>query len=523
MSATNTANQKAKDFLAIASAFHLGRLPTEMQNPTTRNLSEQAKFDLFTAIESFRSVERKALDAVTSHLEDINELRREIYLTLDSGGRIFFCGCGATGRLSLTIESLWREQIGLEAASPPSPSKYTADQVRSFIAGGDYALVRSIENFEDHPEFGARQLHDLEFSANDLLIATTEGGETPFVIGATEEAARVSQRRPWFMFCNPRQILLDQVERSRRVLQNGKIRSLCLDTGPMVVAGSTRLQASTVLLLAAGSALLSLIEGAPVEEMIHEFVAVLEAAEFNALVPLIEAESEIYQANHRCLHVTNHYPMTVLTDTTERSPTFSLLPFENRFYAKPNFALTYLCIPKVDSARLAWRAILQREPRALSWPEYQENYGDRILDGFDFSLQARHLRQGELAHGNRYEYQVERVGSDVVMQLKHHQARFRRPRFLLNEHLLVKCAMNICSTLVMARLGRVRGNLMIYVKPSNNKLIDRSIRIIRQVLENEGRPVPSYEETCEALFQAIDETPSDSSPVLETIRILEGK
>lgn len=53
------------------------------------------------------------------------------------------------------------------------------------MAGGDVALIKSVEDFEDHPEFAAQQMRDLGYTADDLLIASTEGGETPWVIGAT--------------------------------------------------------------------------------------------------------------------------------------------------------------------------------------------------------------------------------------------------------------------------------------------------------------------------------------------------
>ena len=43
------------------------------------------------------------------------------------------------------------------------------------MAGGDAALVRSIERFEDYPEYGARQLRELGFRDGDLMVATTRG------------------------------------------------------------------------------------------------------------------------------------------------------------------------------------------------------------------------------------------------------------------------------------------------------------------------------------------------------------
>ena len=48
--------------------------------------------------------------------------------------------------------------------------------MQSFMAGGDIALVHSLEGFEDYPEYGARHLRQLGFSENDLFIGVTEGG-----------------------------------------------------------------------------------------------------------------------------------------------------------------------------------------------------------------------------------------------------------------------------------------------------------------------------------------------------------
>src|SRR4030095_16560604 len=119
----------------------------------------------------------------------------------------------------------------------------------------DVALVHSLEGFEDFPDYGARHLMELGFGPNDLLIASTEGGETPYVIGATLKAAEISSRPPQFLCCNPHEILVERVERSRQVLADPRIRSFCLDIGPMALTGSTRMQASTVLMLVIGLAL----------------------------------------------------------------------------------------------------------------------------------------------------------------------------------------------------------------------------------------------------------------------------
>ena len=44
------------------------------------------------------------------------------------------------------------------------------------MAGGDAALIKSIEDFQDHPQFAEQQVVELGFRENDLMIGSTEGG-----------------------------------------------------------------------------------------------------------------------------------------------------------------------------------------------------------------------------------------------------------------------------------------------------------------------------------------------------------
>ena len=68
----------------------------------------------------------------------------------------------------------------------------------------------------------------------------------------------------------------------------------------------------------------------------------------------------------------------------------------------------------------------------------------------------------------------------------------------------------------MGRLGRFESNLMVYVKASNNKLIDRAIRTILRLLEDRGL-TPSYEAVCKALFEVRLTLDPEDSIVLRTM------
>ena len=80
--------------------------------------------------------------------------------------------------------------------------------------------------------------------------------------------------------------------------------------------------------------------------------------------------------------------------------------------------------------------------------------------------------------------------------------------------------LNTHSTLVMGRLGSYEGNIMTYVRASNNKLIDRAIRYIDLILRNKNITL-SYEELAHILFEMIEKTPVDHAIVLATVAEIE--
>src|SRR5262249_36494356 len=152
-------------------------------------------------------------------------------------------------------------------------------------------------------------------------------------------------------------------------------------------------QASTVLMLATGAALLA----APTDQSVAEFFDELQtemAKKYDSnLQKLIEHESQIYLENEVTLYTAHDYAICVLTDLTERAPTFSILPFENFSEAQPKASLSYLYIPGSQNSLAAWTNILDRPPRALTWPNIKDRYGEQALLGFDFSEQGKKKRE----------------------------------------------------------------------------------------------------------------------------------
>ncbi|MBL9176414.1 MAG: SIS domain-containing protein [Verrucomicrobiaceae bacterium] len=502
----------ADEYLSVAADYQLGALDTESQHPFTLSLSQMAVEDVGEAVTLLHQVDVHALRQLQAKSASLAGLARAVAATFDAGRRVFLCGCGATGRLSLSIEIFCR--MGVLPCPDP-------ERVVAFMAGGDLALIKAIENFEDHPEYGARQLEELGFAEGDLLIASTEGGETPFVIGATERAAALSSNHPWFLYCNPDDQLVKAAARSKRVIQNRRIQKLNLAVGAMAVAGSTRMQASTVLMAAIGFAFMHQRDPEHAPEEVLQLMRHLAHHDGQFLVPFIEHEAAVYERGAFVLYESPRFGITVVTDTTERAPTFSLAPFEKQDDPVAPASWCHFVMLEQPEAHAAWRALLHREPRTLEWPDARHVAGAGVLACYDFSAQLKSRRQTRTQQAEHLPFRVGGDAGGMIWEFDGLRARVDLAGVHeFHAHLLLKMLINIHSTLVMGRLGRYLDNLMTYVKPSNNKLIDRSVRYVRLLAQRRTGELPSYERVARMLFEEREKLKPGDPIVLKTLAAL---
>jgi N-acetylmuramic acid 6-phosphate etherase len=274
-----------------------------------------------------------------------------------------------------------------------------------------------------------------------------------------------------------------------------------------------------------------------------------------ALARLVCAEEQVYRAGARTSYFADALAVDVLTDTTERSPTFCTPSFRKWDDAAAAESWAFLFTPEPTSEG-AWTRLLRREPQTIEWTpddlsalldeDAAERQGAVLneigrrelmrfrigLDGLayraprpgdgttavvaaaDAPLLAedgaltRELRRAKdagattavIAVGRRAE--VERLGATPGFRAAAMSVALATPDapFLLDPlaRAGAKLVLNALSTCTMVRLGRVLGNRMIWVVPSNLKLIDRSTRYIAALAG------ASYEDACRALFEVID-------------------
>ncbi len=486
-------NINAKNFLNVSKQFQLGHLLTESSHPLTKELSQLVKANVQEAIELLKKVDSLALEQLVAQSDKLRIVSASVKETFESGGKVFLCGCGATGRLSLALETIWRREF----------AEYS-DKVISFMAGGDVALINSIERFEDYPEYGERQLLELRFGDNDLLIGCSEGGETPFVIGAVNAAANSSNRHPFFIYCNPDEQLM-KIERSKVIIKNEFVHAISIPVGPMAIAGSTRMQASTVLMLSVGISLWSYFDSFDIQ-INNLKILLLHYKEITllGLDQLIELEARSFkQKEFVTYECDQEFGLAVLTDTTERSPTFSLTPFDNLHVPSSGHSFNYLLIPDAKDIETQWHPLLARNPRTLEWDGFEGVACNKRISGFDFSQEGNDKRR-MLIGKQESRFAIQRVSSEeIVLTFAGSKCVLVHKLSPLFEQILLKMVLNIHSTLVMGLLDRYTGNIMTWVRPSNYKLIDRVVRYVQLLLSNDNCCI-SYEEVVNVCYNHID-------------------
>lgn len=459
-------------------------LTTESPNPLTKNLAEVSKADAKQAIASCFVVDKHALNdlQIAELSKAVESLTADIWQRLHTGHKVIIAGCGASGRLAMSICKYFR------VAYP----QY-ADKVLDVISGGDAALVSSIPRFEDDRGLGVKQLQALDFSADDMLITTTASGDAPFIQAMVEHAVRHSKVKPWFVCCNPTEQIITRNPQHILVAEQGKINTLVLNVGSPGVSGSTRMQPSTAMLLAIGRAALGNSSCASSAEKLYNKLNNLSEQQLRGLAELACQESASYLAGHKVFYTCpDEYAMCVFTDITERSPTFNLAAIKRSSENPESHALAYLWLD-VDDAEAAWQSILGRSVRALNWQDWPQTRADHILD-YDFSKQGKATREGYLENTTHDQFTLQMDKQTLVFSYNG-KVYFSMDCAGLDEleiEVLVKMLLNTHSTVVMGRCGYYQNNLMRNVQPGNAKLIGRSISYIHSMMAMIFNDLGSY-------------------------------
>ena len=197
----------------------LGLLRTEQVDAKFQMLDVMTVSELLQAMNESDSEVPKAVNLVLPKIEKAID---GVVDRMLQGGRLIYLGAGTSGRLGV-----------LDAAECGPTFSVSTDQVVAYIAGGDSALRSPAEGAEDKPELGAADMRSANVSQLDVVVGIAASGRTPYVMGGLSYAKSVGALTI-AITCNPNS-------------EAGKIsdHALDVDSGPELLAGSTRLKSGT--------------------------------------------------------------------------------------------------------------------------------------------------------------------------------------------------------------------------------------------------------------------------------------
>jgi N-acetylmuramic acid 6-phosphate etherase len=192
---------------------------TEMRNPATMHIDRMSGAELAQVMqdENYNAVRAldAALPAIAAAIDAVAERMKR-------GGRLFYVGCGTSGRLGV-----------LDASECPPTYGVSKETVIGVIAGGDTALRNAVEGVEDDAAAGERDLSEWKLTEKDSVMGISAAGGAQYVLGALAYAKAHGALT----------VGLSSTEGSE-LLRRADI-AILTDTGAEVVTGSTRMKAGT--------------------------------------------------------------------------------------------------------------------------------------------------------------------------------------------------------------------------------------------------------------------------------------
>lgn len=195
----------------------MAEIITEYINENTKDI------DIIPTIEMVKKMndeDKIVALAVEEELENIANAIDLIAKQFLKGGRLFYFGAGTSGRLGI-----------LDASECPPTFSAEPEMVQGIIAGGETAFKTAVEGAEDDFESGVEDAKIL--TKNDVAVVISASGNPKYLMGVLAKADEVGTKTIGIT-CNSKGKIADEA---------GIV--ICVEVGPEVIAGSSRLKAGT--------------------------------------------------------------------------------------------------------------------------------------------------------------------------------------------------------------------------------------------------------------------------------------
>lgn len=190
---------------------------TEYRNENTKDI------DIISTIEMVKKMndeDKIVALAIEDELVNIAKAIDLISKQFLKGGKLYYFGAGTSGRLGI-----------LDASECPPTFSVDPDMVQGIIAGGENAFKTAVEGAEDNFNAGFEDAKVL--TSEDVAVVISASGNPKYLLGVLEKADEIGAKTI-AVTCN----------------SNGKIAEeaghvICVEVGPEVIAGSSRLKAGS--------------------------------------------------------------------------------------------------------------------------------------------------------------------------------------------------------------------------------------------------------------------------------------
>lgn len=190
---------------------------TECRNENTKDI------DILSTIEMVKKMNEEDKLVALAVEEETEQIAKAIDLIAKQflkGGKLYYFGAGTSGRLGI-----------LDASECPPTFSVSSDMVQGIIAGGDSAIRNSVEGAEDNFEQGFEDASILK--PDDVAVVISASGNPKYLLGVLKRAEEVGCKTIGIT-CN---------SKGRIAEEAGLV--ICVEVGPEVIAGSSRLKAGT--------------------------------------------------------------------------------------------------------------------------------------------------------------------------------------------------------------------------------------------------------------------------------------
>jgi N-acetylglucosamine-6-phosphate deacetylase len=192
---------------------------TEYARPDLHDLDQRPTVEI---VKTFLTQEAAAQRALLATVPRLAALADAVAAKLHAGGRLFYAGAGTSGRLALLDAVECGPTFGVDDKT-----------IVALLAGGNAAFMHAIEGAEDDRQAAITALTAHNLSDKDALIGIAASGQTPFTLAAVSHA-RARGALTGAIVNN----LASEIAKAAEI-------AIEINSGPEIIAGSTRLSAGT--------------------------------------------------------------------------------------------------------------------------------------------------------------------------------------------------------------------------------------------------------------------------------------